>query len=72
MQQLMRDIEEVVDLSASETKELIEVFKRFVERHFDIDPVVLHQTFTYPANRFLNQQEDEDNYHAEMDDLVYY
>ena len=71
MQQLMRDIEQVVDLSASETKELIEVFKLFVERHFDIDPVVLQQTFTYPANHLLNQQEDEDNYHAEMDDLVH-
>ncbi len=72
MQQLLREIEQVVDLSASETKDLIEVFKRFTDRHFDIDPVVLQQTFSYSAAHLLNQQEDEDNSHAELEELLYY
>ncbi|TWI81216.1 hypothetical protein IQ13_2232 [Lacibacter cauensis] len=72
MQQLLRDIEQVVDLSTSETKELIEAFKRFTDRHFDIDPVVLQQTFSYSAAHLLNQQEDEDNSHAELEELLLY
>lgn len=72
MQQLLRDIEQVVDLSASETKDLIEVFKRFTDRHFDIDPLVLQQTFSHSAAHLLNQQEDEDNSHAELEELLYY
>ena len=72
MQQLLRDIEMVVDLSPSETKALIDVFKHFVDRHFDINPVALQQTFSYSAGHFLNQQEDEDNAHAELEELLYY
>lgn len=72
MQQLLRDIEQVVDLSASETKDLIEVFKHFVDRHFDIDPLALQQTFSYSAGHLLNQQEDEDNSHAQLEELLHY
>lgn len=72
MQQLLRDIEQVVDLSASETKDLIEVFKWFTDRHFDIDPVALQQTFSYSPGLLLNQQEDEDNSHAKLEELLYY
>ncbi len=72
MQQLLKDIEQVVDLSASETKHLIEAFKRFTDRHFDIDPVVLQQTFSYSAGHLLNQQEDEDNAHTQLEELLYY
>lgn len=72
MQQLLRDIEQVVDLSASETKDLIDVFKHFVDRHFDIDPLALQQTFSYSAGHLLNQQEDEDNSHAQLEELLHY
>lgn len=72
MQQLLRDIEQIVDLSPSETREIIDVFKQFVDRHFDIDPVALQQTFSYSAGHLLNQQEDEDNAHAKLNDLQYY
>lgn len=72
MQQLLREIEQVVDLSASETKDLIDVFKHFVDRHFDIDPALLQQTFSYSAGHLLNQQEDEDNSHAELEELLLY
>jgi len=67
MQTLLRDIEQVVDLSASETKDLIQVFKDFADRHFDIDPVVLQETFSFSPYRMLNQQEDEDNTHSELE-----
>ena len=72
MQQLLRDIEQVVDLSASEIKDLIELFKHFVDRHFDIDPLALQQTFSYSAGHLLNQQEDEDNSHAQLEELLHY
>lgn len=72
MQQLLLEIEQVVDLSTSETKQIIEAFKKFVDSHFDVDPVVLQQTFSYSAGHLLNQQEDEDNSHAELEELLYY
>ncbi|HLP38569.1 hypothetical protein [Lacibacter sp.] len=72
MQTLLHDIEQVVDLSPSETKDLIQAFKLFTDRHFDIDPVVLQQTFSFSSSRMLNQQEDEDNTHSQLEELLYY
>jgi hypothetical protein len=72
MQQLLRDIEQIVDLSPSETKSIIEVFKRFVDTQFEIDSIILEQTFSYSPGHLLNQQEDEDNCHAKLDEQLRY
>jgi hypothetical protein len=64
MEKLLQDIEAVVDLSNYETEKLIETFKQFIDRNFQVDPLVLQQVFTYRPGVVLNQQEDEDNLHA--------
>ena len=64
MEKLLQDIEAVVDLSNHETESLIEAFKQFIDRNFQVDPLVLEQVFTLRPGVVLNQQEDEDNLHA--------
>jgi hypothetical protein len=66
MQKLLQDIDNIVDLSRPETETLIEAFKSFLDRNFVVDPQVLNQTFRIPVSFFLNQQEDEDNFHSMM------
>ena len=64
MEKLLQDIEAVVDLSKHETELLIEAFKQFIDRNFQVDPLFLEQVFTLRGGVVLNQQEDEDNLHA--------
>ena len=64
MQQLLKDIEQVADISPSESKQLINAFKDFLDRKFHVEPEVMKTIFRFPANLLLNQQEDEDNYHS--------
>ena len=72
MQQLLKDIEQVVDFSPSESEQLINAFKDFFGRKFHVDPKMMKTIFTIPANHFLNQQEDEDNYHSLLTNEVLY
>lgn len=72
MQQLLKDIDEILDISTSESEQLINVFKEFLDRNFNVDPLVMRSVFRFPANHFLNQQEDEDNYHTRLTEEVLY
>ncbi len=72
MQQLLKDIEQVVDFSPSESEQLINAFKNFLGRKFHLDPQKTKTIFRFPANHFLNQQEDEDNHHSLLTEEVLY
>ena len=72
MQQLLKEMNEVIDLTASETDQLIYVFRDFLERNFAIEPDVLDAVLKSPANHLLNQQEDEDNAHTQLTELFCY
>ena len=72
MQQLLKDIEQVADISPSESKQLINAFKDFLDRKFHVEPEVMKTIFRFPANHLLNQQEDEDNYHSLLTEEVLY
>jgi hypothetical protein len=72
MQQLLKDIEQVVDFSPTESEQLINAFKDFLNRKFHVDQHMMKNIFTIPANHFLNQQEDEDNYHSLLTHEVLY
>ncbi len=72
MQQLLKDIEEVADFSPSESKQLVNAFKDFLDRKFHVEPGVMKTIFSFPANHFLNQQEDEDNHHSLLTEEIQY
>jgi hypothetical protein len=72
MQQLLNEMNEVIDLSASEADQLIYVFRDFLERNFEIETAVLDTVLKSPANHLLNQQEDEDNSHTQLTELFCY
>jgi|APLak6261702414_1056262.scaffolds.fasta_scaffold03764_1 hypothetical protein len=72
MQQLLKDIEQVVDFSPSESKQLINAFKDFLDRKFHLEPEPAKIVFRFPAHHFLNQQEDEDNHHSLLTEEVLY
>lgn len=72
MHQLIKEMNEIIDLSASETEQLLSVFRDFLERNLEIEPNVLAAILKSPANQLLNQQEDEDNAHTQLTELFYY
>jgi hypothetical protein len=72
MQQLLKEMNEVIDLSASETDQLIDIFRDFLERNLETEPNVLAAILKSPANQLLNQQEDEDDAHTQLTELFYY
>lgn len=72
MQQLLKDIEQVVDFSPTESEQLIKAFKDFLDRKFHVEPEMMKTIFSVPANQFLNQQEDEDNHHSLLTEEVLY
>lgn len=71
MEKLLQDLESIIDLSHSETEQIINVFKQFVDRNFNADPKALNHVFNMHGKVVLNQQEDEDNLHAHYGEFIY-
>jgi hypothetical protein len=71
MEKLLQDLDAIVDLSQSETEQIIQAFKQFVDRNFHADSKALDHVFKTPGKLVLNQQEDEDNLHAHYGEFIY-
>lgn len=71
MEKLLQDLDAIVDLSQSETKQIVTVFKNFVESNFHVDTAALNRVFEMQESVVLNQQEDEDNLHAQYGSFMY-
>lgn len=68
---LLKDLDAIIDLSRSETIQIIQAFKRHIEHHFQVDKDVLNKVFEIPAGMVLNQQEDEDDMHTLLGEQIY-
>jgi hypothetical protein len=71
MEKLLQELDSIVDLSHSETEQIIHAFKQFVDRNFSADPKALDYVFKTRGKFVLNQQEDEDNLHAHYGEFIY-
>lgn len=71
MEKLLQDLDAIIDLSHSETEQIIQAFKQFVDRNFHADAKALEHIFKVPGKVVLNQQEDEDNLHAHYGEFIY-
>ena len=69
MEKLLLDLDAIIDLSQTETEQIIQAFKQFVDRNFHAD--ALDYVFKTTGNIVLNQQEDEDNLHAHYGEFIY-
>lgn len=71
MESLLKDLDAVIDLSRSETEQIVSAFKHFVDRNFHVDQQALDTIFKIPSGLVLNQQEDEDDMHAHYGEMIY-
>jgi len=71
MEKLLLDLDAIIDLSQTETEQIIQAFKQFVDRNFHADANALDQVFKTSGKVVLNQQEDEDNLHAHYGEFIY-
>ncbi|MFT3845501.1 MAG: hypothetical protein QM725_10640 [Lacibacter sp.] len=72
MQELLTELDQIVDLSPEETRLILQSFKQFLDRRLEISPEVMNDIFTHPVHLLLNQQEDEDNFHAMLTETFTY
>jgi hypothetical protein len=71
MEKLLQDLDAIVDISEVEAGQIIEVLKDFIQRRFHVEPEELDRAFNFDATVDLNRQEDEDDVHAHLGELMY-
>ena len=71
MEKLLQDLDAIVDLSEDEAVQMIEVFKEFIHRRFHIETEELDRVFNTETFVVMNRQEDEDDVHAHLGELMY-
>ncbi|MBS4066041.1 MAG: hypothetical protein KGZ74_15885 [Chitinophagaceae bacterium] len=71
MEKLLQDLDAIVDLSEDEAVQMIEVFKEFIHRRFHIETDELDRVFNTETFVVMNRQEDEDDVHAHLGELMY-
>jgi hypothetical protein len=71
MEKLLQELDAIVDLSEAEAVQIIEVFKEFIHRRFHIETDELDRVFNRETFVVMNRQEDEDDVHAHLGELMY-
>jgi hypothetical protein len=71
MDKLLQELDAIVDLSEKEATQILQVLKEFIQRRFHVGADELNRVFDVHAAPVMNWQEDEDDVHAHLGELMY-
>lgn len=72
MQQLLKEKDANAALSGSKNEQPIHTFRSDFVPADEVKPHLTEAVLKCSVNQLLNQQEDEDNAHSQLTELVYY
>jgi hypothetical protein len=71
MDKLLQELDAIVDLSEREATQIVQVLKEFIQKRFHISADELNRVFDFDSSPVMNRQEDEDDVHAHLGELMY-